>query len=220
MKRRRPAPRRARAKRRKTMRRRMRKRNGSMMMKRKFYLNSWSPNTATTAGFWRYQTFQFQDMPSSGEIGALFDQVRINRIKVEYMPRYDSFDGANTTDTTLPGLTNQWGTNVHVILDQDSTVTPSGVYGTSFNAFCENGNVRTYQGNRKITVFYTPKVNMNVQGASVKRARAPYVSTQDNTPIYYGYHMYIQDSNFTATGLAGQVYDVFVTYYMTCKNTR
>lgn len=191
-----------------------------MMMARKFFLTNWQPSTVNVDGYWRYQTFKLQDLPSFSEISNLFDQVKLNRIKVEYMPKYDSFAGNDTTDTTLPGITNQWGSNIHLIMDRDSTLVPSGAYGGTFNTFCENGNVRTRNGRNKFTVFFAPKVNATIQGANVKRVRPGYLSTQDNTPTYYGYHIYIQDPNFSATGLAGQSYDIFVTYYMTCKNTR
>lgn len=225
MKRRRASGRRVRGRRTKRRRfkaraRRLRGLNGSMLLQRKFYLTTWFPNTTTTDGFWRYQTFKFQDCPSYTEISNLFDRVKINRIKVEYMPKYDSFAGNDTVDQTLPGLTNQWGSNVHTIMDADSTVVPTGTYNSTFNSFCENGHVTTRNGKNKFKIYFKPKVNYDVQGAAVTRKFAPYVSTQDNTPTYYGYHIYVQDNNFSATGLAGQAYDIFVTYYMSCKNTR
>lgn len=194
-----------------------------MVCKRTFWLENWSPNTATTAGFWRYYQVSMNSMPSVGEFTPLFDQYRINAIKFTFRPRYDSFAGNDTVDTTLPGVTNQGGTQLHIINDPYSIIGASGTYNsTNLNTFLEQGSVKSYNGNRAVSVYYKPTINKTVDGAAggnnVERARAPFLNANNTSVVHNGFHVFAQDINLT--GAFGQSFDVFVTFYMTWKNLR
>lgn len=189
-------------------------------IKRTFYLENWQPSTATTSGFWRYYNFSLSTLPSNAEITALFDQYRINGIKVTFRPRYDGFMGNDTVDTTLPGVTNLSGTRVHIINDPASTVSPSGIYASSnLNGFMEQGSVRTYQGNRDINVYFKPKVDNALNAFNgAQRVRAPYIQTTLTGVSHNGFHVFMQDANFA--GFFGQSFDIYVTYYMMCRGLK
>ena len=179
---------------------------------RTFYYENWTPSTATTAGFWKYYGFRLNQLPNYTEITALFDRYKINAIKVTFRPRFDNFAGNDTTDTTLPGVTAQGTTMMHIIADPDSIVTPSGTYtiGT-LNSFLENGSVKTHDGTKPISVYFRPKVNRTVGAEDAgSRIRAPW-HTATNVS-HFGFHAFMQDVNMTGT--FNQSYDVFVTYYM------
>lgn len=191
-------------------------RNSMVMVKRTFWFENWSPNTTNTNGFWRNYALGLSNLPSVNEFTAVFDQYKINAIKYTFRPRYDSFAGNDTTDTTLPGVTNQAGTHLHVIVDPHSTITPSGTYNsTNLNAFLENGSVRSYNGNRAVNVFVRPSVNLN---GVERRVRAPWIQSGQNAIQHYGIHVFAQDINLT--GVFGQSWDVFVTYYMQFRNLK
>lgn len=219
MKRRRPSGRRMRRtmKRRRIVRRRVRQ--ARMAVKRTFYVENWQPNSAGTNGFWRYYQFTASQLPSMSEFVALFDQYKINAVKVTFRPRFDSFQGNNTTDTTLPGVTNQSGTNMHVIRDPYTTTFPTGTYTVAnMNSFMEQGNVKSYTGNRPFSIYIRPTNNFTVDGANVERKRSKYINTSNLAIPHFGFHAYAQDNNFSGT--FGNSWDVFYTYYMTFKNLR
>lgn len=190
-------------------------------IKRTFNLGYWQPSTVSTSDFWKYYTFRFSDLPSYTEFQPLFDLYKINAIKVTFRPRFNSFDGANTTDTTLPGITNQQGTNLHIVVDPYSANTaPTGTYTRSnMNTFLENGKVRTYNGNKAVSVYFKPTILDAIGDGTVTRAiKAPWLYTGGVGTQHYGFHAFAQDVNMTGT--FGQSWDIFVTYYMQFKGLK
>lgn len=194
------------------------RRRGTMInMHRTFNYSYWQPSTATTSDFWKFYSFTIQDMPNYTEITNLFDSYRIARIKVKFLPRFNAFDGSNTTDTTLPGVTNQQGTNLHIIVDPKSQTGPTGVYSrANMNNFLESGKVRTYNGNRPVTVYYKPVVSDSLTSGA-RFLSAPWLPTGSPSP-HYGFHAFAQDVNMTGT--FGQSWDVFVTFYIQAKGIK
>lgn len=181
-------------------------------VQRTFWLQNWTPNTTTTAGFWQYLTTSLSSLPDSLSYTNMFDQYKITRIKFTLRLRYDGFAGNDTTDTTLPGVTNQGMTNVHVIIDPTSSVTPLGAYTTGqLNSFLENGKVRSFSGTKpvSITVKY-PCVYEDHNGvASSRFQKAQWYSTNLPGVQHRGAHVFLQDINMT--GVFGQSFDIFVT---------
>lgn len=193
-------------------------RNRPVSFKRTFYTGTAVPGTASTSNFWSYQTWTFSQLPDSNSFAALFDQYRIKGIRVKYVPRYDSFAGNDTTDTTLPGITNQGGCMAHVIVDPYSNTAPSGTYGsTTFNSFCELGEPRTYTGLKPFSVYYKPTVAESLS-SSVTKKTAPWIDIVNNSLVHNGHHIFFSDVNFT--GNFSQAYDQFVTYYFECRGMR
>lgn len=193
---------------------------GVTKIQRTFNFAYWQPSVATTADFWKHYSFRLQDLPSYTELTALFDQYKINAIRVKFVPRFDSFSGENITDTTAPGITNQSGTQLHIIKDQRTTVSPTGTYSrTTLNTFLENGKVRTYTGTRPVTVYFKPAVINNV-GASAQAAFlwSPWLQTSSTDIQHWGFQAFASDQNLN--GSFGNAFDVFVTYYMMVKGLR
>lgn len=193
-------------------------RTPSFNVTRTFWHFNWAPNTATTGGFWQYQQINLGNVPNVSEYVSVFDTYRVNSIKYTFRPRYDSFAGNDTTDTTLPGVTNQGGSDVHVIVDPKSTTNPSGTYTTAnLNAFLENGKVRTYSGNKPFSFLIKyPCVLDDINGVAATNLRkAPFLSTKNTTINHRGAHVFISDVNLT--GNFGNSWDVFVTLNMTFK---
>lgn len=193
----------------------------SMNVTRTWWSANWSPNTTTTAGFWRYLTLTLSQMPAYTEYTALFDSYRINTIKYTFRPKYDSFAGNDTTDTTLPGVTNQGGEDVHVVIDPKSAVTPGGTYtSANLNSFLENGMVRTYRGTRpfSFTIKYPCFVDDVNNTSSIAFLKTRFLSTLSPGLVLQGAHVFIQDTNLT--GVFGNTYDIFITANVTFKGQR
>lgn len=190
----------------------------TLAFKRKQFMFNWQPSTASTADFWKYLGFAFSSLTNNAEISSMFDEYKICALKWEFHPRFDSFAGNDTTDTTLPGITNQSGTKLHICIDQNSTMTPTGTYNSgTLNGFMENGNVRTYSGNRVVTVYYRPKVFNTVQSTSAQPIKSPWLITSASFQ-HWGFHAFAQDNNFN--GSFGQSWDVYCTAYMKVRNVR
>lgn len=192
-------------------------------VERTWYSANWTPNTTGTNGFWRYITVNLGACPNVTEYTNLFEQYKINKVTFVLRPRYDSFSGENTTDTTLPGVTNQGATRVHTVIDPRSNLTPSGTYtSTTLNTFLENGKVKTFSGNKAITIpikypAYVNDVN-NVAGAENPLCRGRWFSTAATTIEFRGCHIFLQDVNLT--GVFGQSFDIFTTMSMSFKGPR
>lgn len=212
------------------MRRRTRRKTSKRMLRRKrstprvtsFKRTCWStnftPTAASTSGFWVYFTTTFASISNNAEYVALFDQYKINAVKYTFRPRYDSFAGNDTTDTTLPGVTNQGGTMVHTIADPTSNVVPTGLYGASnLNTFLENGNVRTRTGNKAFSVYFKPMVDDSM-ATGTERKRASWLPTTNTTIVHNGFHCFFQDVNLTGT--FGQSFDIYITYYFQCRGMK
>jgi len=199
-------------------RRMLRTNNPVARFKRTFYTTTLTPNTASVSGFWQYSTISLSDVPNVSEYTALFDQYKINAVKVTWRPRYDNFAGNDTVDVTLPGTTAQGLTRVHIINDPDSTITPSGAYSAAtLNSFLENGNVRTYDGTKPFSVYYRPKIT-NSLTTGTNNIRAPWINASSPSVSHRGFHYFMQDVNLTGT--FNQAFDIFVTMYFMCKNAK
>lgn len=194
---------------------------GSMMRVTKtWYAGNWSPNTTTVAGFWQYFTASLAQMPEVSMFSSVFESYRINWIKWTLRPRYTGFDGANTTDTTLPGVTNQGSCDLHVIIDPKSITTPSGTYSsTTLNSFLQSGRVRSYSGTKPINILVKyPCVLDDVNGVTQSKAvRSSYYDCS-TTLAHRGAHLFISDVNLTGT--FGQSFDIFTTMNVTFKGQK
>lgn len=189
-----------------------------LKLQRTTYLENWVPNTTTVTGFWKLYTFTLNNLNNASEYINLFDQYRICALKYTFVPRYDSFDGADTTDTTLPGVTNQGATRLHIVNDPFTTRSPSGLYTqANLNSFFEEGRVKTYSGNRNVNVYFKTAVNNSVDSGA-NRTRSMWLNVSQSGVPHYGFHVFAQDVNMT--GVFGQSWDVFVTSYIMFKNMR
>lgn len=208
-------------KRKRTMYRRKVVRGQFMQIKRTIYQGNWAPNTTTTAGFWRVFAPTLSDMgASANDFAALFDCYRIKALKVTLRPRFDNFAGNDTTDTTLPGVTNQSGTRVAIIVDPSTSTAPTGSYSiANFNTFVENGNVRFYEGLRPINIYFRPKVEQTIGGLSgARRVGSPWLQIGSTNILHWGFHCFMHDNAFSGT--FGNSFDIFYTYYLQLKNVK
>lgn len=216
-------PRTLRFRKRSTYRRRRFISNANMVIpvKRVWRGTNWSPNTVSTPGFWLFLTSRLADIPNYTEYTALYDMYRIKGLKFTFVPRFSGFDGANTTDTTAPGVTNQGGTLLSWCVDKYSRVSPTGTYtSTTLNDFLQNGNCKTYSGNRQFSIYIrNPAVDTTYaadDGAGMKSS--PWLSTTRAGIQHNGLHVFAHDVNMTGT--FGNQYDIFVTAYIQFKGMK
>lgn len=210
-----------------TMRRGRRKFNISRPMvsrqpilnvKRTFYGGNWTFSTATTNGFWRYFTYDMTTFQNFAEMASVFDEYKVNAMKVTFRPAYDNTTNVQTAATTL----GQVQAYAHVVVDPASTLVPSGVYSSAnLNTFLENDSLRTKTLNRPFSVYYKPKVTdqvFNTGTAAVMRKPA-WTRTTETGQQFRGFHMFLQQNNMSTVN-ANINLDVFITFYVQFRNLR
>lgn len=193
-------------------------RTQSLTVSRKFWTQLWAPSAVSTDGFWRYYQFQPNQIPNWSDYNNLFDQYKVNALKFSFVPKWDGYGGEDTTDVGAPGITNATGVRLHVVSDPYSTVVPTGAYSSAtLNSMMEQGTVRTHIGTKTVDVYFKPTINVATEAGNNYRVKAPWlnVTTQN---VHNGFHIYAQDTNFV--GKFDQVYDVFITAYMSFRNLR
>lgn len=189
-----------------------------LAVKRTFYLENWTWNTTTTAGFWRYNSFTLSQLPNVVEFTGLFDEYKICAIKVQYRPSYDS------VPSDAPALNVNTGPQsyAHMYVDPASTVLPSGLYNSgTLNSFLESDKVRSVNTNRVFSVYFRPKIRDGVQGTgpNAEIRRSKWIRTNETGAVHSGFHIFLQQNNFSTTNVRISL-DVFVTFYMMFKNLR
>lgn len=184
---------------------------------RTFYAGNWAFGTASVNDFWRYGAYTLGSLPSVNEYVALFDEYKINAIRVTFRPRYDT---VSPQDLVIASPQPQ--AYAHYFVDPGSTVIPAGTYtSANLNTFLESSGVKTVTLNKPFSIYWKPKVNAQLLGGGTgsEVVKANWVKTSETAVSYRGYHMFLQQNNFTTTGGAVQL-DIFVTYYMSFKNMK
>lgn len=187
------------------------------------YLGQYQPTTASTPGFWQYRTVSLTSgynnqsgvnmggLSNLAEYVPLFDQFKLSAYKIVLRPNqvdYNQPMNASSLTGVLP--------YVHVVHDPMTATIPSGTYSAAtVNQFLEQGNVRTYRGDRKVTIYVKrPKVREEY-GTGAIRYISPTWTTLDNSfgqaMEHRGFHLMHSSQNLAA---AFPAYDVFVTYYL------
>lgn len=207
-----------------TFRRQLRKRlrfysprKTSFMLSRTGYGGSWTFSTASTSGFWKYYQFTPGAINNWAELAQVFDEVKINGIKVTFRPAFDS-----VTAPAAAGALVQPEGYAHVVVDPASTLNPSGAYGsTTLNTLMENAGVKSYPLNKPFSVYFKPEVVVAMGGGSTfaQTKRCPWLRTNDGTVGLTGFHVYLQQNNFS-TGNSNIVLDAYVTYYCQFRNPK
>lgn len=190
-------------------------RDGAFMVKRTFNLNTWFFATTNTTDFWKYYSFALTDLPSYGEFSPLWDNYKICAIKVTFRPTRNGVDANPANGPNLLTL--------HTLVDQRSTVTPSGLYTrANCNTFLENGTrVKSRPLVKPISVYFKPMVRQQVGDTSVPAMPryAGYTSIAYPALGHFGFHAFVTDANMSAN-FGGQGVDVFVTYYMKFRSVK
>jgi len=194
-------------------------RMASIMVRRTTYGGAWQFGTAATSGFWQYLAPNMTAFNNFNEFAAVFDEYRVNAIKITFRPRYDNV----ALDNSFNAAMNQSQAYAHYCVDPASTVVPSGTYTqANLNTFLEGSGIRTKTLNRPFSIYFRPKVLEQVSGggtAGVVRDRRPWVRTTETGQIYRGVHMFLQQNNM-ATGNVNITLDTYYTFYVTFRNLK
>lgn len=149
--------------------------------------------------------FTFSQIPNNAEFTALFDQYRINKIKLQLIPNFTGSD-LNPTSSVV-ALPNIWS-----VIDYDDNTSPANL-----NDLLQYPNVRMTRGQRIHTRYWTPAVGTDVGGvASASQKYKQWIDMSTTSIEHYGFKYFIDQLN---TGPVG-TWRVFATFYFSCKGVR
>lgn len=184
-------------------------------LKRTNAIIAWSVGTASTGDFWRYYAPTTALFNNFAELAAVFDQYKVNGIKLTFYPRWDSVDAnpAALTNTTVKFVT---------VVDPYSTLTPTGVYNfATLNTLMEQSGVRVRNGLRPVSVYWKPKIAIPTNvggGVTYVDSSRMWLNTTSTAVPFLGFHSFIATNNMSTP--SGLVYDIYVTFYATFRNLK
>lgn len=177
--------------------------------------STWTFGTAATTDFWRYLYFTPTfDCNGFVDYADVFDEYRVNAIKVTFRPAYDSIQ-----NNQAAGALSQRQAYAHVVVDPSSTVAPSGTYSAAtLNEFLSQGKVRTYTLNRPFSVYFKPKVSESVYGGgtAARVYDSPWIKTTEGGVQFRGFHMFLQQNSLGAANENIKL-DTFYTFYVSFR---
>lgn len=147
--------------------------------------------------------FQLQNVPNAGEFQALFDQYRINGVKVVFMPRANSAEAG----------TNQGLVKFFSCIDYDDNTAP-----TSINDILQYENMKCTNVTRDHKRYLVPKIAREVYNSATTTAYSSGTGWIDCTNAavpHYGIKYALQQLPAGAQSM-----DIKVTYYLAFKNVR
>lgn len=197
--------------------------NSIMNMRRRYYAYSWTPGTAAVNDFWRNNFIQFNNIPNFQEVTNLYDYYRIRAIKFSWFPRSTQYNGADTTDTTAPGITNSGVLQVVLMNDNKSAITPAGTYtSATLNNLLEQDRTRLLMGHRPIHQYNRAvyQDNFGVGGGATAFKAGTWISTNNITVPHFVGQIFVYDSNFSGFSLPANTLDCYITVYFQVKGLR
>jgi len=177
--------------------------------------------------------FKLDQLPNVSEFTNLYDQYRINKVKVTLVPNWTQLDAAGIPYPSV-GLSYHptaflGNPNIHSVLDFDN----SGMSGYTVNTMMQYSNYRRTRGNQEHSRYFTPAIQMGSQvlpnnadgGVATVTKYKPWLDFATDVP-HYGMKILV-DPGFGIGGVPGGDVNnlnafirVYVTFYFECKNVR
>lgn len=160
--------------------------------------------------------FKLSDLLNVDEYKALYDQYKITGVAVRLIPKALQFQGTQTSTTGAIGYGQ-----VVTAIDYDDQTVPG-----SKDQLLQYGSAKVTDGNKIHSRYFAPKILNQVYSSALVTAYAPkkaqYLDTVNDAVPHFGLKVWIDAPVIPATmGLLTSIsYDVYVTYYFKCKNTR
>lgn len=185
-----------------------------VFIKRKQLVGVW--NISTTYSSNNY-VFQLDDLPNYTEFTNLFEQYKINAVKLTFLPSYTGSDANQATANAAGGAVFQFAPRIYTMVDKDGNPT----IGTE-NAMLQRNDCRMIANPYKTFSIYIrkPAVQFEV-GSGLGFAQAaprasPWLDCDNYAVNHHGAGVGgVLPSGSSAT--AGLQYQVVATYYMAFK---
>lgn len=147
--------------------------------------------------------FSLGDLPSSGEFTALFDQYKINAVKITFIPQMNTSISIGTINN--PNASARFFSAI----DYNDSAAPFSVDEIRQYATCKYTPIlRTHT-----RYIYKPKI-VDASGFTI----SPWISTSVPGANYYGLKIAVEPMDSTST--LSMIYSVEAKFYMSFKNVK
>lgn len=176
--------------------------------KRSVYLSG-ALTASSAADVYGSNVFSLNAIPNHTEFTALYDQYKINMIKIQYIPR------GNSTDIQT-GTTTGQSTGLFTVLDYDDNNVP-----TSIDELMQYQNMKMSRSHQIHKRIIKPLARINVVGSlgagvnGMYGHRNPWIDCNSPNVPHFGIKYAIQQ-----VPNGSQIYDVKIDYYLAFKNVR
>lgn len=169
-------------------------------------------------GAWTALNFSFKlsNLVNYSEFTSLFNQYRINAIKVMVLPYYDSNDMSNINPDGGTGVGRPANPVLWTCSEDDGTTTV-----VNLNAVMQNNRARLVKRpNLPFSVYFKPKFQTTVANQSSVVSAHPmrgWIDTQNYEVVHYGVSIagYIPAASSAST--PPLTYKIFIKYYLAFK---
>lgn len=175
--------------------------------KRSYYVPNAISSTAGAGDGLYGLAFTLGGLPNASEFTTLFDQYKIQGIKVRFMPRGNVSEINNATANAI--------TSLATVIDYDDAATPTGVA-----QLAQYTNFKLTRSDRQLTRYFKPRINVGAinsvaGGVQNKMNTTAWLDCSVDTTEHYGMKVVIAEPPVSTT-----VFDMLVTMYLAFKNVR
>jgi len=182
---------------------RYRELNNSLITRKETYI--YGSISVAAAAVFNGIDFLWSSCASSASLAAVYDQYRILKCKVDFLPVFTDIV-ANATGTSNPG-------NLHTIIDYDDAVSPANT-----QAMAKYSTYRSVTAVRRHRVTVKPMSAVGAYSGVVftgfDSVYAQWHQTTSNAINHYGVKYGIDDNNFAA---ATTIYNIEITMWYQCR---
>lgn len=180
--------------------------------RRRFYYAGFTWSTASVTGFWNVLQMSFNQIPNSTDYADLFQEYKINRIKVTFVPCYTGSDQTGVAaGASVPML--------HYKVETPQFLTPAGAYNNStLNAYMDTGPTSKLF-DKPISVYFEPTIPTDVNNTVVETQGPSWIrTTVGGTAILHnGLSFFINFNSFSSPS-ATFTTDVYYEFYFQTRN--
>lgn len=164
--------------------------------------------TSSSVGAGGAVQFSLNGVPSVTDFTSLYDQYKINGVKVEFIPDINNVQQSATPGGPIMGM-------LHTAIDYNSASTPS-----SLNQILQYPNLRSTRMTRIHKRYFRPRVAMTVYDGAVANgygtsARSQWLDCQYPDIPHYGLLVWLD-----ATSPTSIQFNMKVTYYLAFRQAR
>lgn len=175
--------------------------------KRSFYVSNYISSTSA-ADTPAAVSFALNGVPNAAEFTGLYDQYRINAIKLRLMPRGNSSELGPATGGGICSLFS--------VIDYDDASVPTG----GVNQLVQYQSLKVTRSDREHVRYFKPRINVgainSVAGGIQNKVNTKgWLDCDVSTTDHYGLKFVLER---TPTGTC--IYDAIVTMYMSFRNVR
>lgn len=163
-------------------------------------------------------SFNLTQLPGYGEFTSLYDQYKINGIRVNVQPLL-----TEGIASAVSGSTNVWGfPKFSSVIDYDDTFLPADE-----NVLLQYGSLKQTGAFKEHKRFFKPKIRVASldSGSTVTSnvvTKAPWIDVGNPTVPHYGIKLFHPGPIASGTPAVSSSisYSIYATVYFSCKNTR